>query len=191
MGRNKPGQSTRLLPIVLIALAALALAGAAIITLRPAAGAGGGAVALAGSAPVGTTAGGAPAPAANSPRTVQRTPVTAQGGVVRLAAAGLSDGVARFYTYRAGSKTISFFLLQGADGVLRAAFDACDVCYLARKGYRQEGDVMVCNNCGNRFPSVRINVETGGCNPAPLKAELQGDSVIIRVEDLEAGGRFF
>ncbi|MEM3554980.1 MAG: Fe-S-containing protein, partial [Candidatus Micrarchaeaceae archaeon] len=60
-----------------------------------------------------------------------------------------------------------------------AAFNACDVCYPARKGYHQEGDVMVCNNCGRRFPTNQINIVRGGCNPAPLERAVDGDTLVI------------
>ena len=75
--------------------------------------------------------------------------------------------------------------------MIRAAFDACDVCWRENKGYVQKGDVMVCKNCGRRFPSVRINEVRGGCNPAPLKREVENGTVIIRVADILEGKRYF
>ncbi len=81
--------------------------------------------------------------------------------------------------------------MKSSDGVMRAAFDACDVCFREKKGYRQEGDVMVCNNCGQRFPSTKINVLKGGCNPAPLGRTVQGDSLVINASDIEQGGWYF
>jgi len=118
----------------------------------------------------------------------------------------VDDGTAHFYVYTSSSgKTIKYFVLKSSDDVLRAAFDACDVCYTAGKGYRQEGDVMVCNNCGQTFPSDRINLEKGGCNPAPLDRTME-DSVhkpvpldsytsegyiVIKKSDIEAGAKYF
>ena len=75
--------------------------------------------------------------------------------------------------------------------MIRAAFNACDVCYLDKKGYRQEGDDMVCNNCGQRFPSELINEVRGGCNPSPLVRTIEGDEVVIRVDDILSGARYF
>lgn len=117
--------------------------------------------------------------------------VTAQDGVVRLPVADLGDSKAHFYAFQANGKLIPFFVLKSSDGVIRAAFDACDVCFSAKKGYHQEGDEMVCNNCGNRFPSTQINVVTGGCNPGALDRQVQGDSIIIQVADLAAGAKYF
>ncbi|MBM4430415.1 MAG: DUF2318 domain-containing protein [Chloroflexi bacterium] len=117
--------------------------------------------------------------------------VAPQDGVVRVPVAGLSDGQARFYAIQSGNKTIPFFVVQGSDQVVRAALDACDVCYEAKLGYHQEGNVMVCNACGNRFPLTRINEEKGGCNPSPLNAVVKGDQIIIQLAELEAGSRYF
>lgn len=102
------------------------------------------------------------------------------------------NGDARFYSYPAGNGvTIKYFVLKSSDGVIRAAFDACDVCFEARRGYTQKGDFMVCNNCGRRFASVRVNEVQGGCNPAPLTREIKGDKLIINVKDILEGKQFF
>ena len=101
------------------------------------------------------------------------------------------DGRARHFEYAGAENTIRYFILKSSDGVLRAAFDACDVCWPAGKGYYQEGDHMVCRNCGRRFASVRVNEVKGGCNPAPLSRKLEKDKLIIRIEDIEKGSRYF
>ena len=117
--------------------------------------------------------------------------VSRDGMTVRFPASGFGDGVARHYTYMYGSQPIEFFLLESRDGVVRAAFNACDVCYGAKRGYLQSGDLMVCVNCGRRFASNRINVVQGGCNPAPLDRRIEGEYVVIEVEDIVRGYRFF
>ena len=102
------------------------------------------------------------------------------------------NGNARFYSYPAGNGgTIKYFILKSSDGVIRAAFDACDVCFEAGKGYEQKGDFMVCKNCGRRFASVRVNEVQGGCNPAPLTREIRGDKLVIKVNDILEGKHFF
>jgi len=102
------------------------------------------------------------------------------------------NGDARFYSYPAGNGvTIKYFILKSSDGVIRAAFDACDVCFEAKKGYTQKGDFMVCNNCGRRFASVKVNEVTGGCNPGALKREIKGDKLVIKVKDILEGKQYF
>jgi len=114
-----------------------------------------------------------------------------QDGAYRLPAALFDDGQARTYTHQANGKTIQFFVLKSSDGVIRAAFNACDVCYLDKQGYHQEGDEMVCNACGQRFPSELINEVRGGCNPSPLERTIEGNEVVIRVEDILSGSNYF
>jgi uncharacterized membrane protein len=102
------------------------------------------------------------------------------------------NGDARFYSYPAGNGiTVKYFVLKSSDGVIRAAFDACDVCWRDGKGYTQKRDFMICNNCGMRFASVRINEVQGGCNPAPLTRAIRGDSVVLQVKDILEGGKYF
>ncbi|MBW2706109.1 MAG: DUF2318 domain-containing protein [Deltaproteobacteria bacterium] len=101
------------------------------------------------------------------------------------------DGKARHFEHKDGKFTIRYFILKSSDGVLRAAFDACDVCWPAGKGYYQEGDNMVCRNCGRRFASVRVNEVKGGCNPAPLNRTVQNGKLVIQVKDILEGKQYF
>ena len=112
-------------------------------------------------------------------------------GAVRLPVSTFDDGQAHWYTHHADGVDIEFFVLKSSDGVVRAAFNACDVCFLEKQGYRQEGDEMICNNCGQRFPSELINEVRGGCNPSPLARTIEGDEVVIRVDDVLAGAGYF
>lgn len=102
-----------------------------------------------------------------------------------------NDGKARHFDYKADGLTIHYFILKSSDGVLRAAFDACDVCWPEGKGYVQDGDDMVCRNCGRRFASVLVNEVKGGCNPAPLNRNVEGDQLILKVEDILQGKSYF
>jgi uncharacterized membrane protein len=118
--------------------------------------------------------------------------VVGQGDGVRLSLSTFDDGQARFYTYQAGDgTTIRFFAVKSSDGVLRTAFDACDVCYPAHKGFHQEGAEMVCNNCGRRFPIAMVGQVSGGCNPAPLAAATDGSDVVIEANSVLAGVGYF
>jgi uncharacterized membrane protein len=101
------------------------------------------------------------------------------------------DGEARYFEHASGNFTIKYFILKSSDGIIRAAFDACDVCWPAGKGYYQEGDYMVCRNCGRRFASVQVNEVKGGCNPAPLNRKVENGKVIIEVKDILEGIQYF
>jgi uncharacterized membrane protein len=114
-----------------------------------------------------------------------------ENGQVTIPVSEVNDGKAHHYSISLGGKEISFFVLESNDGVIRAAFDACDVCFPAKKGYSQDGDYMICNNCGRAFHESKINVEKGGCNPAPLDRSFDESVITIAVSDIAKGSVFF
>ena len=126
-----------------------------------------------------------------TPDSVPSPEVMATVDSERFPLSTFDDYKAHYYTYVHEEQAIKFFILKSADGVVRAAFDACDVCYRAKKGYRQDGEEMVCMNCGLRFPANRINEVRGGCNPAPLHRTVKGDTLVIQADDIVAGLRYF
>lgn len=117
--------------------------------------------------------------------------VKAESDEVRIPLEDVADGSAHYYSFKGDDKEIKFFIIKSGDGVVRAAFDACDVCFTAKKGYTQDGEYMICNNCGQKFHTSQVNVVEGGCNPAPLKRETVGDELVIKVADILPGARFF
>jgi uncharacterized membrane protein len=114
-------------------------------------------------------------------------------GAVRIPLSEISSK-AKFYEYDADGATITFFAVQADDGSVKTGFDECDVCYNTRKGYRQEGNYMVCNNCGNRYPISGLGTENkkpGGCWPGYLPSTVEGDNLVIKKSDLESGRWMF
>src|SRR4030042_6897121 len=61
------------------------------------------------------------------------------------------DTTATFYSYDSDGVTVRYFAVKDAQGTAHVAFDACDVCYEAKKGYKQVGTEMQCLNCGKQF----------------------------------------
>ena len=113
-------------------------------------------------------------------------------GEVRFALSEFSDGLVHFYTFMtAESSPVEFFVVWTPDNVVRTALNACDVCYRAKRGYHQDGVVVVCNNCGNRFPVGQVDAVNGGCNPTPLAARIDGSDLVISAADLTAGLAYF
>jgi uncharacterized membrane protein len=117
--------------------------------------------------------------------------VTAENGLVTIPLAQVSDGKAHHFRFEDQGVELKFFVVKSSDNVIRAAFDACDVCFHAKKGYSQDKEFMVCNNCGMRFHSSRINEVEGGCNPSPLARTVEGDSIVITTADLISGKKYF
>ncbi|MEK7406177.1 MAG: DUF2318 domain-containing protein [Acidobacteriota bacterium] len=113
-------------------------------------------------------------------------------GHILIPISEVSSGQARFFDYRTADNTlVRFFVMKSSDGVYRAALDTCDVCYAAKKGYHQDGDDMVCRKCRRRFSSAFINEVSGGCNPVGVPRTVEGDSLVIKSSDLEAGKVYF
>jgi len=97
---------------------------------------------------------------------------------------------AKWYEYESNGVAIRFFAVKASDGSIKTAFDACDVCYRYKKGYRQEGDYMVCNNCGRRFLINNLGTENknpGGCWPGYLPSKIDGQYLVIKKSDIEKG----
>jgi len=110
---------------------------------------------------------------------------------IRITLSDLSS-TAKFFDYKlSNNKPVRFFVMKSADGVYRAAMDACDTCYHAKKGYHQEGDEMICNNCGLHFKSSQINEVHGGCNPVGLPRTIEGNQLVIKGSELESRGGYF
>jgi uncharacterized membrane protein len=100
---------------------------------------------------------------------------------------------AKFYSYDSNGIEIRYFAVEGSDGNVHVAFDACDVCYDAKKGYRQNGDVMHCINCGKEFSINSIGTDNiaGGCWPSYLPMDIIGDDIVIQKSDLDEKAYMF
>ena len=127
-----------------------------------------------------------------SPR-IQGLSLAAQGTELSYQVKDFQNGKAQFYQYKTNDGiTIKYFILKSSDGVIRAAFDACDVCFPFKKGYRQQSvGVVQCNNCGRVFDAASIDVQRGGCNPGPIAAQVVGANLVIPAAQIQAGVRFF
>ncbi len=110
---------------------------------------------------------------------------------VRIPLDELADHLAHFYTFMVDDRPVEFFAVWTDDNVVRTAYNACDVCFRAKLGYREDGAFMVCSNCGSRFPADRIGRVSGGCNPAPLRSMVDGSDLAIAAADLAVGVAYF
>lgn len=120
------------------------------------------------------------------------TTLSPTGGSVTIPLAELQPMQASFYKVSLNNGEVRFFAVKDNNGQVRTALDACDVCYKERKGYQQQGDVMLCRNCNLTFPIDRIGPgSVGGCNPHFLPSQVEGDRLVITVEQLQSGIRYF
>ncbi len=123
--------------------------------------------------------------------TAKSAGVVETGDAVRIPLQALDSGKALFLQAEIEGRPLYYFVLKSSDGAYRAAFDACNGCFRTNYGYRQEGDRMVCNKCGQAIPFVRIGEIKSGCNPEPLRGKVEGQYLVIRKADLAAGTRYF
>ena len=193
--KNKKEKSSGASPLVLvggIVIVAAIIGGVAIALTRPSSQAAPVQTASSAASESSTVAVGQEFPASAATHGHEPYPlVVAENGSVTFALDTFDDRHAHHYTYMHGEQPIEFFVLKSSDGVVRAAFNACDVCFAAEMGYTQDGDVMVCNNCGRRFPADQINVLQGGCNPSPLQRSVEGDNLIIQAAEIANGLGYF
>ena len=113
--------------------------------------------------------------------------ITTDDDKIRISLSEISNS-AEFYDYESSNGvTMRFFAVVGSDDNVHVAFDACDVCYDAKKGYKQKSEVMHCINCGREFAinSIGTANTAGGCWPSYIPIELDTENAIIKISDLE------
>ena len=122
-------------------------------------------------------------------RTIQ---VAVDAAEIRIPLSEINTAQAKFFDAMLPNNTSTrFFVLKTPDGMYRAALDACEVCFDAHMGYHQEGNFMVCNKCGRRFPINSIGYGTSGCHPMVLKTTVDGDELRISTSELTNGSQYF
>jgi uncharacterized membrane protein len=97
--------------------------------------------------------------------------------------------IASFYGYDELDTYIEVLAVKASDGSIRTAFNTCQVCYSSGRGYYvQQGDYLICQNCGNRFKLDDVEVTRGGCNPVPILDDMKEvtDTTITIPKDLFA-----
>ncbi len=108
-----------------------------------------------------------------------KTNIEAKGGSDFMSADGdlvipVSDITDKpsFFPAEVDGIKLEVLAVKTSDGVIRTAFNTCQVCYGSPQAYfEQNGDYLVCQNCGNRFAMTQVEVESGGCNPWPIFPE--------------------
>lgn len=115
-----------------------------------------------------------------------------QSGMVRIDLEGLEPLQVRFFHFlNTGNQEVRFLAGRDAAGHLQVAFDANELCFKAKRGYRSEGEWLVCNKCDKSFRLAEANAGGGGCNPVPLRHRVEGDELVIAEADILGGWRLF
>ena len=94
-----------------------------------------------------------------------------KGGSLVIKTDDLSEEAA-FYPIEVDGTEMEVIAVKDSDGTIRTAFNTCQICYDSGNGYyKQEGDKLVCQNCGNSFTMDQVGEKAGGCNPYPILDE--------------------
>ena len=127
---------------------------------------------------------------AKQPAQYQEAPV--QGSRISIPISQVNDGNAHFYSYRKSGRHINFFVRSDSKGAVSAYFDACYTCYKKKKGYRQEGENLICNECSMKFGlSEETWSERDGCDPIPLNSAREDNRLLIDTTVIEKGAKLF
>jgi len=102
--------------------------------------------------------------------------LTAENNQVRIPLSELTDSSLHFYRTDVNGTSIRFLVIHQTNGNYSVALDACQICGWA--GYRQEGQNVVCRNCGATIYIPSIG-DRGGCNPIPVKSTVQNGEVVV------------
>lgn len=107
--------------------------------------------------------------------------VAHEDGMVHIAVSDLTPGELNLYTFQGSAADVTFMVIKRDEDDIAVALNACGIC--PPRGYHQEGNVLICDNC-----NAPINMETvgmpGGCNPIPLAASIVNGEVQITSSDL-------
>jgi uncharacterized membrane protein len=123
---------------------------------------------------------------------VEHKTVRAKDGEIRIPVSGVNDGKVHLFTYKKAGKRINFFVRTDGRGELSTFFDACFTCHKFKKGYRQEGIDIVCNECGMKFRLADEQWDNkDGCSPIVLKSIIADGHIIIKTEHIEKGAKLF
>jgi len=118
---------------------------------------------------------GLTAPKTAAPSGASLTSVAETGADVSIAKSEITE-TAKFIPYNAGGTNMELIAVKAPDGTVRTALNTCQVCYDSGRGYYvQEGDELVCQNCGNRFQISQVEKQKNGCNPVPILEDSKTD----------------
>jgi uncharacterized membrane protein len=113
-------------------------------------------------------------------------------GAMAIDLAGLGPRQVRFYRFlNRANQEVRFFVGRDDAGAVQVAYDANEICAKTKRGYRHEGEWVVCNKCDKSFRLAEVNAGGGGCKPVPLKHRIEGGRLLLAENDVLTGWRLF
>ena len=113
-------------------------------------------------------------------------------GRVQIDLADLKPQEVRFYRFlNSGNQEVRFFVGRDGAGQVQVAFDANEQCAKSKRGFRHEGEWMVCNKCDKAFRLSEVNSGGQGCQPIPVRHRMDGQRLLLAESDVLQGWRLF
>lgn len=110
-----------------------------------------------------------------------------ENGNIVISAEGLSRDKVSFIRIAEDSK-IELLAILDADGEIKIALGACQSCGGSPYAYYvQQGDRLICNNCGLSFPLSEIGEAGSGCHPIRIPEKIitgTDDGLLLDTEAL-------
>ena len=98
-----------------------------------------------------------------------------------------------FIDWEQDGTAMQLIALVDGSGAPQLAYNTCQVCAGSPYAYFEyQSGMLVCQNCGNRFPLSSVGKVSGGCNPMPVTAyENDGAQLIVSEEALAQASAAF
>lgn len=114
--------------------------------------------------------------------------ISAQNGAVQIPLSSVDDGRLHFFLLDSDGTQIRFIVIRKPGGGYATALDACAIC--GPIGYRQDGQNIVCRNCGSPIYIPSIG-QGGGCNPIAFASRVEGGKINFEVKAIAEAARPF
>ncbi len=115
-------------------------------------------------------------------------PISIQNGEAQIPTALLTDHSLHHFEVNVGGTEVRVIAILDSSGAVRAGLDACAIC--GAMGYYQDGNNVICRNCGAEIYVPTIGV-AGGCNPIHIDYRVEGDSLRIPATALAEAAKVF
>jgi high-affinity iron transporter len=109
--------------------------------------------------------------------------LTASGNIVRVPLSEMNGVNLHFYSVDVQGTSIRFLVIRKPNGQYTTALDACQIC--GAVGFRQEGQTLICRNCGAPINASEVGMP-GGCNPIAFPSRTDGANIVIDMSALSA-----
>lgn len=116
-------------------------------------------------------------------------PYTVSDGAARIDLSKVADGHLHRYAYTASKGTeVRFLVILKNGGSYGVGLDACTSCGPA--GYYEKDGKVICKRCDVAINPATIGFK-GGCNPIPIDFSVDGGTLAITTDALEASAEVF